>query len=75
VIDSTGGGLIVPEGDVPALHSALLRLRDSPALRRELAERGRQRVREQFSVEAVARELDRSLRRAAGLPPPEEVER
>jgi glycosyltransferase involved in cell wall biosynthesis len=61
VIRSTGGGLVVPEGDVTALREALIRLRDSESLRHELGERGRSQVKEQFSIEAVARELDRTL--------------
>jgi glycosyltransferase involved in cell wall biosynthesis len=69
VIGTTEGGLVVPEGDATSLHDALVALRGSPSLRRTLGERGRERVREQFSVEAVARELDRSLRLAAGLEP------
>jgi glycosyltransferase involved in cell wall biosynthesis len=64
VIDVTGGGLVVPEGDVGALREALIRFRDAPALRRELGERGRERARTLFSVAAVARELDRALRAA-----------
>jgi len=68
VIDSTGGGLVVPEGDVAALRAALARLREAPELRRELAARGGERAREQFSVEAVARGLDRALRDAIGQP-------
>ena len=64
VIGSTGGGLVFPEGDVAALREALVRLRDSPELREELAERGGRRARERFSVEAVARRLDGALRAA-----------
>jgi glycosyltransferase involved in cell wall biosynthesis len=67
VINATRGGLVVPEGDVAALRDAIVRLRDSPSLRRELADQGRERVGELFSVQAVGRELDRSLRQAAGL--------
>jgi glycosyltransferase involved in cell wall biosynthesis len=64
VIDATGGGLVVPEGNVAALREALARFRDSPRLRRELAERGREQARRLFSVAAVARGLDRALREA-----------
>jgi glycosyltransferase involved in cell wall biosynthesis len=64
VIGATGGGLVFPEGNAAALRATLVRLRDSPALRAELATRGRDRVQEQFSVEAVARKLDRALRAA-----------
>jgi glycosyltransferase involved in cell wall biosynthesis len=66
VIGSTGGGIVVPEGDVRALRQALVRLRDSPALRRELAERGGERSRALFSVDAVASRLDLALRAATG---------
>lgn len=62
VIDSTGGGVVVPEGDVAALRETLRRLRDAPGLRQELAERGREQSRARFSVESVARELDAALR-------------
>jgi glycosyltransferase involved in cell wall biosynthesis len=64
VLEETGGGIVVPEGDAAALRAAVIRIRDSPGLRGELAGRGRQRVRERFSVAAVARELDRALRTA-----------
>lgn len=68
VINSTGGGLTFPEGDATALRNVLIQLRDSPPLRRELAERGRQRARATFSVEAVARALDAALRDALPRP-------
>lgn len=64
VIGSTGGGMVVPEGDVRALREVLGRLRDAPALRSELAARGREQVRARFSVESVARGLDAALRAA-----------
>lgn len=62
VIGSSQGGLVVREGDAAALREALVRLRDSPALRRELAEHGSAHARAQFSVAAVASGLDRALR-------------
>jgi glycosyltransferase involved in cell wall biosynthesis len=65
VIESTGGGHVFPEGDSEALREILRRLRDHSAIRRDLAARGRERVRAQFSVEAVARRLDAALREAA----------
>jgi glycosyltransferase involved in cell wall biosynthesis len=66
VIETTGGGIVFPEGDVNALREALGRLRDSPPLRCELAERGRARAEAQFSVAAVASLFDRALREATG---------
>jgi glycosyltransferase involved in cell wall biosynthesis len=71
VINFTEGGLVFPEDDVEALRRALLCIRDHPTLRRELGERGRERVREEFSVETVACRLDVALRAAAGLSVPE----
>jgi glycosyltransferase involved in cell wall biosynthesis len=65
LVGSTGGGLIVPEGNVAALREAIVCLRDSPGLRAELAARGQERVRAQFSVAAIAAGLDRELRAAA----------
>jgi glycosyltransferase involved in cell wall biosynthesis len=65
VIGCTGGGLVVPEGDVAALREALVRLRDSPGLRGELAARGQEQARAQFSVAAIAARLDQALRAAA----------
>jgi glycosyltransferase involved in cell wall biosynthesis len=67
VIEATAGGLVVAEGDAEALRSALVRLRESAALRRELAERGRARAQERFGVAAVAGGLDRALRTAVGV--------
>jgi glycosyltransferase involved in cell wall biosynthesis len=47
-------GLIFPEGDAGALADCLQRLIESPGLRRELAERGYNRVRWRYSQERVA---------------------
>jgi glycosyltransferase involved in cell wall biosynthesis len=47
-------GLIFPEDDVAALHSALLRLLRDEALRRDLSQRGRARVLARFTQNQVA---------------------
>ncbi len=47
-------GLLFPAGDAAALAERLERLRAAPALRRELAERGRARVLERFTDAAIA---------------------
>lgn len=47
-------GLIVPEGDVEALTRALRELRDQPALRKDLIERGRARFLAHFTNERIA---------------------
>ena len=64
VVESTGGGIVFPEGDVEALRSALVTLRDDPQRRARLASAGRAAVLERFSVPAVARALDAALRGA-----------
>lgn len=47
-------GLVVPEGDIVALRAALRRLRDNPALRAELAARGRARVLAHYTQREIA---------------------
>jgi glycosyltransferase involved in cell wall biosynthesis len=65
LIELTGGGLVFPEGDRDALAERLSRLRAAGELRRQLASRGRARVRELFSLEAATDRLERMLERAA----------
>ncbi len=48
-------GLIVPEGDTIALRAAIARLRDDHEERRALAARGRERVLQLYTQEAIAR--------------------
>ena len=48
-------GLLVPSGDASAFAQALLQLLQDDALRRSMGERGRERCREHFSLEAAAR--------------------
>jgi len=47
-------GLIFPEGDVAALRAQLQRLHDDATLRRDLAQRGRQRVLDHFTQAQIA---------------------
>ncbi len=56
--------MVFPEGDVDALREVLVELRERPALRDELAARGRLSVAEHFSVRAAARGLDITMRSA-----------
>ena len=62
MIESTAGGLLFPEGDVGALARAIGRLADDANLCRELGERGRQRVLDLYSVDAVAGKLIELIR-------------
>jgi glycosyltransferase involved in cell wall biosynthesis len=64
VIETTGGGRVFPEGDVRALARLLAELRDGPEQRATLARRGREQALRLFGVDAVAGELDRTLRAA-----------
>jgi glycosyltransferase involved in cell wall biosynthesis len=65
LIELTGGGLIFPEGDRDKLAERLSELRAEPAIRRELAERGRRAVEGLFSVSAATDQLEQMLLRAA----------
>jgi glycosyltransferase involved in cell wall biosynthesis len=65
LIGLTQGGLIFPEGDVEALARLLAELRDSPELRRDLAERGHAAVERLFSVPAATDRLEELLVRAS----------
>jgi glycosyltransferase involved in cell wall biosynthesis len=49
-------GLIFPEGNAAALRDHLRTLQHDAALRRELAQRGRQRVLDRFTQEQIARQ-------------------
>lgn len=49
-----GAGRLVPEGDVSALSSALCELRDDPALRAQLIEKGRARFLAHFTHDSIA---------------------
>jgi glycosyltransferase involved in cell wall biosynthesis len=62
VINTTRGGLLFPEGDIDALARALAELRAKPAVREELASRGRESVERLFAVSAVGAQLDRVMR-------------
>ncbi len=64
LIEKTGGGLVFPEGDASALAARLTELRDSPEMRRELAQRGRRAAEELFSVPAAATALEELLESA-----------
>jgi glycosyltransferase involved in cell wall biosynthesis len=49
-------GLVFPEGDIAALRAAIERVRTAPALREDLARRGRQRVLAHYTQAALARD-------------------
>jgi glycosyltransferase involved in cell wall biosynthesis len=61
LIGLTGGGLVFREGDSAALAEQLVKLRESPPLRDELARRGRAAVERLFSVPTATDPLERML--------------
>jgi glycosyltransferase involved in cell wall biosynthesis len=65
LIGLTAGGLVFAEGDSEALRVHLSALRESPELRRRLAESGRATVERLFSVAAATDPLERLLATAA----------
>ena len=55
LVRATGGGLLCAKDDPAALAEILGRMVDDPALRRELAERGRAAVLREFTADGMAR--------------------
>jgi glycosyltransferase involved in cell wall biosynthesis len=49
-------GLVFPEGDAAALRDRLRAVQNNPSLRRDLAQRGRQRALDRFTQEQIARQ-------------------
>lgn len=56
IVEDGVTGLLVPPGDANALAGGILRLLRDPALRRRMGQAGRERVRERYGAERVARE-------------------
>ena len=57
LIAQTGGGLVFPEGDVPALAARLAWVLDHPDQAREMGRRGREVVVTEYGSERVAERL------------------
>ncbi len=66
LIRESGGGLIFPERDAPALAAAMRTLLTDAPLRQRLAARGEAWVREHLSLQSVAATMAATLRRAIG---------
>ena len=58
-IETTGGGLVYPEGDTEALAAAIVSLAGDGDLRQRLAETGREGVMREYRLEAVADRIAR----------------
>ncbi len=52
-------GIVIPPDDKAALEEAIARLRDDPALRRNLGRQARERIEKDFSIEASREEFRR----------------
>jgi glycosyltransferase involved in cell wall biosynthesis len=61
VLNATGGGVIVPEGDADSLRDALVWLLEDSEARERFGERGRNQVRKEYSTRAVAGRLATAL--------------
>jgi glycosyltransferase involved in cell wall biosynthesis len=64
LIRESGGGLVFPEGDVAGLAAALEQMIASPALRQELARRGREWVTTYLAVPRIASHMAEVIARA-----------
>jgi glycosyltransferase involved in cell wall biosynthesis len=58
VIETSGGGLTFPEGDIAALAAILRELHEDPSRRELLADRGRRGVERSFAPRVAARRLN-----------------
>jgi glycosyltransferase involved in cell wall biosynthesis len=65
LISSSGGGLVFPERDAPALAAAIRTMAGQPQLRTDLARSGRKWVLENGTVEVVARRMADAMEEAA----------
>ncbi len=63
LVDDGETGLLVPPRDPEALGAAILRLLESPRLRADMGERGRERVARHFSAERMVTSTDLLFRR------------
>jgi len=63
-------GLLVVPGDVPALVQAIRRLAADPALRQRLGDAGRQRWREEFTLDQSAQRIQQVYCEVLGANPP-----
>jgi glycosyltransferase involved in cell wall biosynthesis len=64
ILQSTGGGVVVREGDPSALGDAISWLLGSDGVRRQLGARGRQAVSARFSTSTVAAQLAKAFHEA-----------
>jgi glycosyltransferase involved in cell wall biosynthesis len=68
LVPDTSTGIVVPPGDPAALAAAYLELLENPARRRAMGSAARARVRETYSIEAVARAYEALYAEVVGQP-------
>jgi glycosyltransferase involved in cell wall biosynthesis len=67
IVEKTSGGLIVEAGDPDALADAILALKQDPALAESLAKAGVAGVREHYTLERMADQVEAVYRELAGV--------
>lgn len=67
IVEKTGGGLIVDPGDPDALADGILALRQDPALAHSLGQAGAEGVREHYTLERMADQVEAVYREVAGV--------
>jgi len=67
IVEKTGGGLIVDAGDPDALADGILALKSDPALAESLAKAGVAGVREHYTLERMADQVEAVYRDVAGV--------
>ena len=67
IVERTGGGILVEPNDPQGLSEALAALRADPALAKALGTAGSSAVREHYSVERMAEQVETVYREVAGM--------
>jgi glycosyltransferase involved in cell wall biosynthesis len=61
-------GFLVPAGDDEAMAERILQLYRDPQLREQMGQQAYERVRDKFSLDALARSIDALYRELLGMP-------
>ncbi len=67
IVENTGGGLIVDAGDADALADGILALKQDPALAESLGAAGASGVREHYTLERMADQVEAVYREVSGV--------